>query len=1236
MLERFRKKIKRRSNSADRHRPSSDGNTTATSSRFGLFPLHETPRNQHGLAQYPVDIIAVHGLHGDAFTTWTHPNGKMWLRDFLPSFLPGCRIYTYGYPSQIFFNPSLSRVKEHSRRLLSLVRDLQDDSSEGPRPIIFVSHSLGGIVCKQALVFAHEEETNYGAVLRSIVGIIFLGTPHKGSNLATLGSIVGTIINSLAVVKPAVVKPELLHQLKYNAEELHDLSLSVRNRFQNMTVITFYETEPLPPFSCPVVDPASAIIGLPNEVIIPLNENHRDLCRFDTETESYISVSNAIKRIACQALKCSSTHSSNRSLSSIEVLCINLFNKFDIEEYKRLLPQPAKGTCQWIKSHPVFMSWFHELDNALLWLTGHPGCGKTVLSYALAQSFEDPQSPPVAQDVLVYFCDNKVTGQRDARAILTSLIFQILRHQHSLIQHVQRAVKLQGRTLVESFQSLWKIFLKVIKHARSGPLYIIIDALDECERSTCRLLLESLHGFLIDPESSVSNRNGIKFLITSRPSREIWSNTIQITNRISIDEGQPGYKKDLQTFIQQRIDEISYRRDYSIRVKEYLLKTLSSKTDQTFLWLHMVLESLEESVMSSIKDIKDIVTKIPPTLEKTYLGFLGAISSGNQQLTSRLLQLILASSRPLFLDEINIAFTIDSSHRTADAVSQDCQSAVAHTIRGLLGPFARILDSKVFLVHQSAKDFLLEAGRVYDSFPTLRMISKENAELQMSISCIRYLLLEDFSHDFSNIENSPVDSIFESSEIGGSSSIDTGSLKSEANLHLDWLYHESGNLEPGAYQSLTSKYKLYSYASSHWMEHLTPCETSAPAWLREAAKTLLDVRFSTCRNWLHFYWANVAGAENQDPTSLDQLTLAAFFNLHETVVDLLGQDIPQRVKNQALFWASRVGNSRIVVRLLEAGADPNAQGLDMHTALTAAAAHSHLDCVNALLANERTDPDARGKNGRSALSFACGTGYDEMVKVLLDKSSGGVDEMDKEGQTPLFWAVSGGHISLISVLAKRTGANINHRDRKGFTIMSWAAYDGMEEVLGRLLRLRLIDANAKDKEGLSPLSLAARYGHSAAVAVLVQHQKVDKASIDRNKRNAISWACGRGHVKALHVLLDHGCQGVDDEDVNGWAPLAWAIQNNVPEIIQALTSTGKVNIDRRDLCGRTALYWAVNYGHAPVVKALLQVGADPRLASNDGQTPAMVATAYGREDILNELFPYLDHEVVQSNLNKPG
>lgn len=102
------------------------------------------------------------------------------------------------------------------------------------------------------MVFAHEDDTTYGAVLKSVIGIVFLGTPHRGSDLATLGSVVGNIINSLAVIQPGVVKRDLLDHLNYDSSALQDLVLSARNRLNNIAIVSFYETEPMPPFSSPV------------------------------------------------------------------------------------------------------------------------------------------------------------------------------------------------------------------------------------------------------------------------------------------------------------------------------------------------------------------------------------------------------------------------------------------------------------------------------------------------------------------------------------------------------------------------------------------------------------------------------------------------------------------------------------------------------------------------------------------------------------------------------------------------------------------------------------------------------------------------------------------------------------------------------------------------------------------------------------------------------------------------
>ena len=91
--------------------------------RFGLFFLNQKIPGPDE-AVYPADIIAIHGFNGSPYSTWTHSDGTMWLRDLLPTFLPGSRVFTFGYPTKNT-SPSLARIQESSRNLLNSIRDIQ-------------------------------------------------------------------------------------------------------------------------------------------------------------------------------------------------------------------------------------------------------------------------------------------------------------------------------------------------------------------------------------------------------------------------------------------------------------------------------------------------------------------------------------------------------------------------------------------------------------------------------------------------------------------------------------------------------------------------------------------------------------------------------------------------------------------------------------------------------------------------------------------------------------------------------------------------------------------------------------------------------------------------------------------------------------------------------------------------------------------------------------------------------
>jgi hypothetical protein len=119
--------------------------------RCGMFVLVDQAADATGI----VDIIAIHGLNGHYQKTWTATpklaRGKEcnWLKDLLPKQIPNARIMSYGYNSIVQFSKSTARVGIFADALLEDIISWRRSAEEQARPIIFICHSLGGIVFKR-------------------------------------------------------------------------------------------------------------------------------------------------------------------------------------------------------------------------------------------------------------------------------------------------------------------------------------------------------------------------------------------------------------------------------------------------------------------------------------------------------------------------------------------------------------------------------------------------------------------------------------------------------------------------------------------------------------------------------------------------------------------------------------------------------------------------------------------------------------------------------------------------------------------------------------------------------------------------------------------------------------------------------------------------------------------------------------------------------------------------------
>uniref|UniRef100_A0A0N4ZRJ4 Protein SERAC1 n=1 Tax=Parastrongyloides trichosuri TaxID=131310 RepID=A0A0N4ZRJ4_PARTI len=130
-----------------------------------------------------VDIVFLHGIQGSGLTTWrSHDSIKnnktrCWLADWLlPELSKPVRAIATDYVSSFWFqkgieNTVVNRAKELEKEFC--------DANIGKRPIIFISHSLGGILLKKIL-------TDNPKIRDNTVAVMFIAVPHRGSRLSSI------------------------------------------------------------------------------------------------------------------------------------------------------------------------------------------------------------------------------------------------------------------------------------------------------------------------------------------------------------------------------------------------------------------------------------------------------------------------------------------------------------------------------------------------------------------------------------------------------------------------------------------------------------------------------------------------------------------------------------------------------------------------------------------------------------------------------------------------------------------------------------------------------------------------------------------------------------------------------------------------------------------------------------------------------------------------------------------
>ncbi|KAG4428234.1 hypothetical protein IFR05_016284, partial [Cadophora sp. M221] len=338
-------------------------------------------------------------------------------------------------------------------------------------------------------------------------------------------------------------------------------------------------------------------------------------------------------------------------------------------------------SIDWILQDPKYLSW-RDSDN------GGAGKGKTMMSIGLIERLSLLQDKSTV--VTYFFCQNADHELNTLGAILKGLILQLDTTNERFDEDIT------------SWRTLWNIFLEMLHRCKCPRVYVVVDALDECQDDGMADLLKFIVRTGLDQPSK------IKWLLTSRPldsaEQELLAGSDQVG--VSLELNQKHLSEVVKTYIAFKVCELDRRWKYGETLRREVETELAAKAEDTFLWVSLVCRTLEsvhrDNTLTTIQDL-------PPGLHPFYNRVFRQLSSGDSAAVKgcmRLLKAILLAYRPLNVAEV----------RSVSGLSDEWVS-----IRGLVdrcASFLKMRGTDIEFVHQSARDYLTgEDGQsILDSY----------------------------------------------------------------------------------------------------------------------------------------------------------------------------------------------------------------------------------------------------------------------------------------------------------------------------------------------------------------------------------------------------------------------------------------------------------------------------------------------------------------------------------------
>lgn len=849
--------------------------------------------------------------------------------------------------------------------------------------------------------------------------------------------------------------------------------------------------------------------------------------------------------------------------------------KSPYKERKNRNPDRVSGTCEWFMSHDDFHHWRDSSSSSMLLVSANPGCGKSVLAKYLVDELKTTE----IRTTCYFFFKDDFEDQRSAKSALSCILHQLFTQKESILSaEIVKRLRSYPAPLANSYYEpwlLWDILIMAAQERDAGEIVCILDAFDECanqERQDLTKILREFYG----PNGNTKTSVNLKFLITSRPYDRIRQDLIRPFNIQDCPvihlkgEGDAEVNKiaaEISLYIKDKVSHIRETLYLTPKEEDILLQGLESIPNQTYLWVYLTLEWIETEINNKINEaeIRNAISTLPRTVDEAYDKILAR--SIDVEETKKLLHIVVAAERPLTLAEMELALALQQHHKSYEDLTPRPSDRVRKYIRDLCGLFINITDEKIYLLHQTAKEFLVPGDN----------LDSQEYDLAQQKQVFQRNHLDNLTWKFSLIPS------------------ESHRILCEICI---WclLFRQVKNLRNFRTTDITKFLRdnlFLEYSAKNWTVHFRASNILENEIL-EQLQQLCEVPLSNCQNWFKVYWADI---HTKPPERFTKLMIASYFGI-ETVVRQQIETSHHEIdayealyRRTALSFASERGFDR-VVRLLIKG--PKVYGKKVSKSASLSSRKKGAD-VN------KTDKDKR-----TALFYAVWNGHLSIVKDLLGAGAH-ANMVDTIGGTPISYALCYGEKDIVTELMK--GAQPHSVDEIRRQLLLSAMERGHEPVVKRLL-----DSGADPRVNggeSSLLGLAIQQKNIGIIKLLIE-KGADINNGGRFGKSPLILAIDRGETNVIELLIEKGAD-INERSFNNETPLTSAVKTADTNIVKLLIEKG-ADISKSGWNSQTPLMSALHRGEISIIELLLENGADINESDRGGRTPLYFAIAgFGRK-----------------------